>query len=142
MNSRLDTIQAAVLIEKLAIFPDEIERRQRVAERYAAGLHDVAAVPGVREGRRSVWAQYVIRVAPERRAAFMADLKAQGIPTAIYYPMPLHRQTAYRRYPVAGNGLPVSDRVSAEVVALPMHPSLDEGVQDRIVAAVRASLGP
>ncbi len=140
MNSRLDTIQAAVLIEKLSIFPDEIERRQRVAERYAVGLQDVAAVPTVREGRRSVWAQYVIRVAPERRATFMADLKAQGIPTAIYYPMPLHRQTAYRRYPVPGNGLPVSDRVAAEVVALPMHPYLDEAVQDRIVAAARASL--
>ncbi len=140
MNSRLDTIQAVVLLEKLAIFPDEIERRQRVAERYAAGLQDVAAVPTVREGSRSVWAQYVIRVAAERRARFMADLKAEGIPTAIYYPLPLHRQTAYRRYPVAGNGLPVSDRIAAEAVALPMHPYLDEAVQDRIVAAARASL--
>ncbi len=140
MNSRLDTIQAVVLLEKLAIFPDEIERRQRVAERYAAGLQDVAAVPTVREGSRSVWAQYVIRVPAERRARFMADLKAEGIPTAIYYPLPLHRQTAYRRYPVAGNGLPVSDRIAAEVVALPMHPYLDEAVQDRIVAAARASL--
>ncbi len=140
MNSRLDTIQAVVLLEKLAIFPDEIERRQRVAERYAAGLQDVAAVPTVREGSRSVWAQYVIRVPTERRARFMADLKAEGIPTAIYYPLPLHRQTAYRRYPVAGNGLPVSDRIAAEAVALPMHPYLDEAVQDRIVAAARASL--
>ncbi|MGI3903980.1 MAG: DegT/DnrJ/EryC1/StrS family aminotransferase [Janthinobacterium lividum] len=140
MNSRLDTIQAAVLIEKLAIFPDEIERRQRVAERYRAGLVDAADVPVVRNGCRSVWAQYVIRVPAERRASFMADLKAQGIPTAIYYPMPLHRQTAYRRYPVAGNGLPVSDRVAAEVVALPMHPYLDETVQHRIISAVRASL--
>jgi len=140
MNSRLDTIQAVVLLEKLAIFPDEIERRQRVAERYAAGLQDVAAVPTVREGSRSVWAQYVIRVPAERRARFMADLKAEGIPTAIYYPLPLHRQTAYRRYPVAGNGLPVSDRIAAEAVALPMHPYLDEAVQDRIVAAARASL--
>ncbi len=140
MNSRLDTIQAVVLLEKLAIFPDEIERRQRVAERYAAGLQDVAAVPTVREGSRSVWAQYVIRVPAERRARFMADLKAEGIPTAIYYPLPLHRQTAYRRYPVAGNGLPVSDRIAAEAVALPMHPYLDERVQDRIVAAARASL--
>jgi len=140
MNSRLDTIQAVVLLEKLAIFPDEIERRQRVAERYAAGLQDVAPVPTVREGSRSVWAQYVIRVPAERRARFMADLKAEGIPTAIYYPLPLHRQTAYRRYPVAGNGLPVSDRIAAEAVALPMHPYLDEAVQDRIVAAARASL--
>lgn len=140
MNSRLDTIQAVVLLEKLAIFPDEIERRQRVAERYAAGLQDVAAVPTVREGSRSVWAQYVIRVPAERRARFMADLKAEGIPTAIYYPLPLHRQTAYRRYPVAGNGLPVSDNIAAEAVALPMHPYLDEAVQDRILAAARASL--
>ncbi len=88
----------------------------------------------------STWAQYVIRVPADRRQGFIDGLKAAGVPTAIYYPKPLHRQTAYKRFPVAGNGLPVSDRVCHEVVALPMHPYLDNATQDRIVAAARQAL--
>ncbi len=140
MNSRLDTLQAAVLLEKIAIFPDEIERRQGIAARYIEGLRGVVDVPALRVDCSSVWAQFTIRVPGERRAAFMAHLKTRGIPTAIYYPVPLHRQTAYRRYPTAGNGLPVSDRAADEVVALPMHPYLDAGTQDYIIAAVRENL--
>jgi dTDP-4-amino-4,6-dideoxygalactose transaminase len=89
----------------------------------------------------STWAQYTIRVAPEARDALGPALKDKGIPTAIYYPKPLHRQTAYRHYPSAGNGLPVSDKVAGEVIALPMHPYLDDEIQDGIIAAVRAALG-
>ncbi len=140
MNSRLDTLQAAILLEKLAIFSDEIESRQSVADRYVAGLADLVSVPVVRDNSRSVWAQFTIRVPAERRAAFRADLETRGIPTAIYYPVPLHRQTAYGHYPAAGNGLPVSDRIAGEVVALPMHPYLDAGTLDYIIAAVRESL--
>ena len=140
MNGRLDTIQAAILLEKLAIFEDEIATRNAVADRYAAGLGEVAVVPTVRPGTVSTWAQYTIRVAPERRDRLAADLKALGIPTAIYYPKPLHRQTAYRDYPVAGNGLPVSDRLAGEVISLPMHAYLDAATQDRIVDAVRSCL--
>ncbi|MBV9079254.1 MAG: DegT/DnrJ/EryC1/StrS aminotransferase family protein [Methylobacteriaceae bacterium] len=140
MNGRLDTIQAAILIEKLKIFEDEIARRDAVASRYEVGLSDVARTPQVAAGNTSVWAQYTIRVAPERRDALAADLKGAGIPTAIYYPKPLHRQTAYRAYPVAGNGLPVSDALAAEVISLPMHPYLEPDLQDRIVDAVRAAL--
>lgn len=140
MNSRLDTVQAAILLEKLAIFPSEIAARHAAAERYIAGLSDVAAIPQLRPGSTSVWAQFTIRVAAERRAAFMTALKAAGVPTAIYYPTPLHRQTAYARFPVAGNGLPVSDALAREVVALPMHPYLTEEVQDHIVAAATAGL--
>jgi dTDP-4-amino-4,6-dideoxygalactose transaminase len=140
MNSRLDTIQAAILLEKLAIFPDEIARRQAVAERYIDGLGEAATMPALRAGSTSVWAQFTIRVPADRRMAFMTDLKAQGVPTAVYYPTPLHRQTAYRPYPVAGNGLPLSDRVAGEVVALPMHPYLTDEMQDRIIAAVRSGL--
>ena len=141
LNARFDTIQAAVLIEKLKIFPDEIAARARIAARYSAALSDVTVVPRVAEGSTSVWAQYTIRVAPERRAAFAATLKSQGIPTAIHYPKPVHQQTAYRHYPVAGGGLPVSERLAAEVISLPMHPYLEAPVQDRIIAAVRRALG-
>jgi dTDP-4-amino-4,6-dideoxygalactose transaminase len=141
ITGRLDTIQAAVLIEKLGIFADEIAARERIARRYHAALADVAIVPQVPDGRSSVWAQYTIRVAPQERGKLVARLHAQGIPTAIYYPKPLHRQEAYRRYPLAGNGLPVTDRLAAEVLSLPMHAYLDEPTQDRIVAAVRHSLG-
>jgi len=111
-----------------------------IARRYHAALADVAIVPQVPDGCSSVWAQYTIRVAPEQRDELVALLHAQGIPTAIYYPKPLHRQEAYRHYPVAGNGLPVTDRLAAEVLSLPMHAYLDEPTQDRIVAAVRRSL--
>src|SRR3954452_1264292 len=86
MTSRLDTIQAAVLIEKLKIFADEIAVRNEVARRYAEGLQDVVIVPVVPDGLTSVWAQYTIRVKPDRRERFAAELKAQGVPTAIYYP--------------------------------------------------------
>jgi dTDP-4-amino-4,6-dideoxygalactose transaminase len=140
MNGRLDTIQAAILLEKLAIFPAEIDRREAVAARYSDLLGEVAIVPHVRAGARSVWAQYTIRVPPARRDPLAAALKQQGIPTAIYYPKPLHQQTAYRHFPVAGNGLPVSERIAQEVLSLPMHPYLEPAVQDRIVAAVRAAL--
>jgi dTDP-4-amino-4,6-dideoxygalactose transaminase len=140
MNGRLDSLQAAVLIEKLAIFADEIEKRDVIAARYNAGLAEVAVVPTVMPEATSVWAQYTIRVEPGRRDALAAALKAKGIPTAIYYPKPLHRQTAYRDFPVAGNGLPVSDRVAHEVISLPMHPYLMPDEQDYIIDAVRTEL--
>jgi dTDP-4-amino-4,6-dideoxygalactose transaminase len=139
MNGRLDTMQAAVLIEKLKIFPDEIVARDRVAKRYNEMLGDIVKVPIVAEGNTSVWAQYTLRV--PNRDALAAALKAKGIPTAIYYPKPLHQQTAYRKFPCAGNGVPVSERLAGEVLSLPMHPYLEEAVQDRIIAAVRDALG-
>lgn len=140
VNGRLDTLQAAILIEKLKIFPDEITARNRVAERYAAGLRDVVAVPEVPSATKSVWAQYTIRVPGGQRDRLAADLKAQGIPTAVYYLKPLHLQTAYKHFPVAANGLPVSERLAGEVLSLPMHPYLDAPVQDRIIEAVRNAL--
>ncbi|MEX2036790.1 MAG: DegT/DnrJ/EryC1/StrS family aminotransferase [Xanthobacteraceae bacterium] len=142
LTSRLDTIQAAVLIEKLKIFSDEIEARDRIARRYAAGLLDVAIVPAVPDGLTSVWAQYTIRLKPGLRDAFAAKLKAQGIPTAIYYPKPLHRLEAYRHFPVVDNGIPVTDRLAEEVISLPMHAYLDAPTQDRVIEAVRTALKP
>ena len=104
ITGRLDSVQAAILLEKLTIFADEIDARQEVARRYAQGLADVATVPQVPDGYLSVWAQYTIRVAPDRRDALAQSLKESGIPTAIYYPIPPHRQVAYRHYPVVDAG--------------------------------------
>lgn len=138
MNARLDTLQAAILREKLAIFADEIAARQRVAERYAQGLAELVTVPLLRPGASSVWAQYTIRVADRARLA--AHLAAAGIPTQVYYRLPLHRQTAYRRYALPGLACPVADRLAEEVLSLPMHPYLTPEQQARIVAALRAGL--
>src|SRR5215475_1875595 len=140
LNGRFDTIQAAVLIEKLKIFADEIAARDQIARRYSDALAAVTTVPRLREGMTSVWAQYTIRLPNGRRDAFVATLKAQGIPTAIHYPKPVHRQPAYLGYPVADGGLPVSERLAEEVVSLPMHAYLDEPTQDRIIEAVRQAL--
>jgi dTDP-4-amino-4,6-dideoxygalactose transaminase len=140
MNGRLDTLQAAVLIEKLKLFPDEIAARERIARRYSAALTDVATVPVIARGSSSVWAQYTIRLAPGRRDMLAAALKQQGIPTAVYYPVPLHRQEPYRRFPVAEGGAPVSEQLADEVISLPMHPYLDDATQDRITEAVRRTL--
>jgi dTDP-4-amino-4,6-dideoxygalactose transaminase len=140
INGRLDTIQAAVLIEKLAVFADELAARARIARHYGEALRDVAIVPQVPDGLSSVWALYTIRLPARARADVMAALAAQGIPTVVYYPKPLHRQAAYRHYPLAGNGLPITDRLADEVLSLPMHAYLDAAIQDRIVAALHAAL--
>jgi dTDP-4-amino-4,6-dideoxygalactose transaminase len=136
MNSRLDTLQAAILIEKLAIFPEEIEARNRIAARYAQGLAGIVRTPTVREGGVSVWAQYVIEA--ESRDALAAHLKAEGVPTAVYYPIPMHRQKPYQRFAAGPRGLAVTEAAARHVLALPMHPYLAEDVQDRIIAAIRA----
>src|SRR6202008_4456261 len=126
LTGRLDTMQAAILIEKLKIFEDEIASRNKVAERYARGLGNIVKVPHLKPGCSSVWAQYTIRL-PKGvdRDAFAAALKAQGVPTAIYYPKSIHQQTASRHFPVAEGGLPVSEALSADVISLPMPAYLD-----------------
>jgi len=141
LTARLDTMQAAILIEKLGIFEDEIAARNEVAERYARGLGNVVTVPRLAEGCTSVWAQYTIRLPKgANRDGFAAALKAQGIPSAIYYPKSMHQQTAYRYFPVADGGLPVSERLSDDVISLPMHAYLDEPTQARIIEAVRGAI--
>jgi len=141
MNARLDTMQAAVLLEKLRIFEDEIAARSEVAARYGERLQGLVPVPQVPPGLTSVWAAYTVRVPPGTdRDTVAARLKAAGVPSAVYYAKPLHRQTAYRDYPVAGNGLPVSERLAQEVLSLPMHPYLDGAVQDFIVGALKTAL--
>lgn len=140
VNGRLDTIQAAILIQKLMIFADEIERREEVASHYSASLRDRVAVPEMPDGYRSVWAQYTLRLPSPDRNRVMKALLSQGIPAHVYYPRPVHEQTAYRAYPVAGNGTPNATRLPREVLSLPMHPYLDRTTQDRIIEAVRAAL--
>jgi dTDP-4-amino-4,6-dideoxygalactose transaminase len=141
LTGRLDTMQAAVLLEKLKIFDDEIAERNRIAERYARGLGNVVTVPQLAPGCTSVWALYTIRL-PQGvdRDGFAAALKAKGVPTAIYYPKSIHQQTAYRDFPVADGGLPVSEQLSSDVISLPMHAYLDEPAQERVIAAVRSAL--
>ncbi len=138
-NSRLDTIQAAILIEKLKIFEDEIALRNAVAKRYndAFSGSNRVRTPRVIEGATSTWAQYTLQV--EDRTKFQADMKVAGVPTAVYYPIPLSKQKAYAHYPSAPT--PVSEALSATVVSLPMHPYMDMEPQDRIITAVLASAG-
>ncbi|MEK9967981.1 MAG: DegT/DnrJ/EryC1/StrS aminotransferase family protein [Ferrovibrio sp.] len=139
MNSRLDTIQAAILIEKLGIFSEEIARRQQAAGRYNAALADAVQIPRLADGVTSVWAQYTLVV--EDRDAVATACKQAGVPTAVYYPVPLHRQTGYAQYPTATAALPVAEWLAARVISLPMHAYLAPPTQDRVIAAVRTGLG-
>ncbi|MDR6663751.1 dTDP-4-amino-4,6-dideoxygalactose transaminase [Tardiphaga robiniae] len=141
ITGRLDTIQAAVLLEKLKIFDDEIAARNKVADRYARSLGNLVTVPRVAEGNTSIWACYVIRLPKGTdRDAFANALKAQGVPSAIYYAKSMHMQTAYKDYPVVDGGLPVCEALSADVISLPVHAYLDEATQDRVIQAVRDAL--
>ena len=134
MNSRLDTLQAAILIEKLSILEDEIEARQDVAARYKHGLENCVISPNVTDGIVSAWALYTIRLPAARRDAVQNGLLELGVPTVVYYPRPLHSQPAYAGYPAVD--LPNSEAVCSEVLSLPMHPYLEEAVQDVIVEGV------
>ena len=136
MNSRMDTIQAAVLLEKLKIFEDEIAARNRVADRYAQGLGDLVKTPAVIDGGVSVWAQYTIET--KDRDGLALHLREAGVPSAVYYPIPIHKQGVYSGYPVAPAGLPVTEAKSHQVISLPMHPYLTQDDQDQVIAAIGA----
>ena len=138
MNSRLDTLQAAILLEKLKIFPEEIVARQSVADRYAEGLAGAVTTPIVLEGGLSTWAQYTVE--HDDRDGLAAHLKAQGVPTAAYYPLPMHLQPPYAHYGAPG-GLPVSEAAAHRVLSLPMHPYLEPQTQDEIIRAIRGYNG-
>jgi dTDP-4-amino-4,6-dideoxygalactose transaminase len=138
LNSRLDSLQAAVLLAKLSIFTEEIALRQQVALRYNAALRDVVEVPQIDNATSSVWAQYTIKL--DNRETVAAALKQAGVPTAIYYPRSLHEQPAYVGYPVVEGGLPVAERLAKRVLSLPFHPYLDGPTQDFIIDQLRAAL--
>jgi len=138
MNGRFDTLQAAILIPKLAHFPDEVEARNRIGARYSALLKDVCETPQIRQGNTHVYAQYTIRV--KNRDRLGEALKGKGIPTAVYYPKCLHEQPVFSRLGYKWGDFPESEKASREVLSLPMHPFLTEKEQDKIVEAVKEAL--
>ncbi len=144
LNSRLDTLQAAILLEKLKLFPQELDARDRAAARYAdlldgSGVSPPAMPP---DGSRCVWAQYTIRIPRTLadRDETARRMREAGVPTAIYYPVPMHMNAPYRRYPVGPGGLPRTEAAAQEALSLPMHGYLDGQTQSRVVAALLAAL--
>jgi dTDP-4-amino-4,6-dideoxygalactose transaminase len=140
LNGRLDTLQAAVLLQKLTVFDRELSARRAAATHYEEGLRGVVSTPSLGVARTSTWAQYTVR-APDREA-LVACLAEQGVPTAIHYPVPLHRQPAYAAVGLAGGPMDVAETLSADVLSLPMHPYLTEADQDRVIDAVRRAVSP
>ena len=132
INGRLDTIQAAVLLVKLAAFPDEFEARQRVADRYTEKLADHFVTPTIPRGLASAWAQYSIL--SRHRDVHLKRLQEAGIPTAIYYPKPLHLQGAFADLGHKAGDFPVSESASEQIFSLPMHPYLTDETIDQIAA--------
>ncbi len=135
LNSRLDTLQAAILLVKLEALDAEIARRSALAARYDAALGDLVERPPPLAGGRSAWAQYTIQLTGRDRLA--AALARRGIPTAVHYPRPLHRQPAFAQLPTAPGGLPVAETLARRVLSLPIHPDLAPADQARIIAAIR-----
>lgn len=137
MNGRMDSLQCAVILSKMEIFPWEVEQRQMVAKRYdqeLSAVKEFVQTPAVRTGRKSAWAQYTLRV--QKRTELQQHLKERGIPSTIYYPRPMHRQEAYTKY--AGDvQLPVADQASECVLSLPIHPYLEEEMQKKVTAAIK-----
>ena len=131
LNGRLDTLQAAILLVKMDIFDQEVEARQKVAERYSRGLCDLVEVPYVAPHCTSIWAQY--SVLSDRRQILQDKLKAAGIPTAVYYPLPLHLQGAYKHLNYKSGDFPVSEMAAKRIFSLPMHPYLEESTQQDII---------
>ena len=139
LNSRLDTMQAAILLPKLAVFADEIEKRNDVANRYNEGLRsNVLRVPSVIAGGVSTWAQYTIEV--DGWEGLAAALKEKGVPTARYYPKPVHHQTAYKMHPAEGGALKNTDDCIDKVISLPMHPYLETDTQDMIIETINSHM--
>jgi UDP-2-acetamido-2-deoxy-ribo-hexuluronate aminotransferase len=137
INGRLDTLQAAILLSKLEVFESEIKKRQEIAARYSDAFRGMAKVPHVPEGLLSAWAQYSLVV--DNRERYLATLKELGIPTAVYYPRPLHLQTAFAHLGYRQGDFPVAERTSERIFSLPMHPYLNETDQDRIIEAGRSA---
>lgn len=135
MNGRLDTIQAAVLLAKFDIFPEEIQLRQQAAQKYTKLISKCSSLitPIIPDGLKSAWAQYSLLAEDEQhRESIQARLKQKGIPTAIYYPKPLHRQTAFTFLDYKEGDFPISEAYAQRIFSLPMHPYLNEKDQLQI----------
>ena len=144
LNARMDTIQAAILLEKLKIFPDELTKRQAVAKRYSQKLADFnenIVLPDVPVNCLSAWAQYSILLKTENlRNTLQKKLKESGIPSMIYYPVPVHRSRAFRKLGYPSGSMPVSEDCSKRILSLPMHPYMEKKQQDHIISAVQKAM--
>jgi len=138
LNSRLDTIQAAILIEKLKLFPEEVRLRSAVAENYSKLLSGVCKVPVLLPENSSSWAQYTLKL--ENRGSLQSKLKEDGIPNVVYYPIPLSLQLGYRQYPSVSSGVGKSELLAELVLSLPMHPYLSQESQNYITEKIRRHL--
>ena len=138
LNGRLDTLQAAILLVKLSAFPKELKERQRVANRYTEGLKDSLETPVIPDGLTSAWAQYSVQ--SDSREVVQKGLKEHGIPTAVYYPKPLHLQGAFTGLKHQKGDFPISERVSQRIFSLPMHPYLADEQIDSIINCIRKIL--
>ena len=136
LNSRLDTLQAAILLVKLDAFAEELVLRQKAADAYQKGIGNAVKTPKLAEGATCTWAQYTVEV--DDRDGFRAFLAERGVPTAVYYPIPLHMQAPYADFPVAPGGLPVTMKVCDRVVSLPMHADIRGEDQQRVIDAIQA----
>ncbi len=134
INGRLDTIQAAILLAKLEVFAPEIEQRQRIAQRYSEGLMGSVTVPAIPDGCKSAWAQY--SVLSNQKQMLIEKLKQNQVPTAVYYPKPLHLQSAFSYLGFEMGDMPISEEVSEKIFSLPMHPYLAKEDQDSIVQTI------
>lgn len=137
-NSRLDTLQAAVLLEKLAIFPKEVELRQLVAMRYDEHFRGKIKTTNIANGHKSVYAQYTIEV--DDRESFQAKMKEHGIPTAVHYPVPIHHQPILKDLGYGDIQMPLAERASNKVASLPMHPYMTEDDQIKVIDALFKSI--
>jgi dTDP-4-amino-4,6-dideoxygalactose transaminase len=140
INGRMDTLQAAIVLAKFALFPEEVELRQEVAQRYNQLLYGIEGLtpPSIPAGYKSVWAQYsVLATSEEHRKRLQEGLKQAGIPTAVYYPKPLHLQTAFSRLGYKTGDFPHSEDASRRIFSLPMHPYLSADDQEKIAAACK-----
>lgn len=139
LNGRLDTLQAAILLAKLAVFDADVAARERIGARYTQAFGGSVRTPHLADGNTSVYAQYTIEV--ENRDAFCAALKESGVPTAVHYPVPLHLQPVFSGVGKGVGSYPVAEAAAARVVSLPMYPDMDEAQQDQVITAVKAALG-
>ena len=138
ITGRMDTIQAAILSCKLRIFDEELDKRQSIADIYERELGDLVTVPTIRDGYKSSWAVYTIRSASRDR--IKQHLDHNNIPSAIYYPSPLHRQPAFQNAIGAGEKMPVTDQLSTDVISLPIHPYLQPDDQMKIIDTIKDAL--
>ena len=136
INGRLDTIQAAILLVKMTVLEEELKKRDEIATKYREGIKN-ASHQHIPTGCKSAWAQYSMLV--ENRDKVQAALKEKGIPTMIYYPIPIHRQKAYEAL-ASGREFPVSDMLSQKILSVPMHPYLDSETQGYIIDAMNSAL--